>query len=60
MRNAGLLGPSYKCRGTGLVSRIRGTDLALLIVTFEKWNFRNASLVILTFRFPNADFICLT
>ena len=39
---------------------MRGTDLAVLIVVFGKWSFRNASLVSLTFRFPNADFTCLT
>ena len=60
MRNTGLLGPTYKCRGAGLVSRMRGTDLVLLVIAFEKWSFRNTSLVSLTFRFPNADFVCLT
>ena len=56
MRNAGLLGPAY--RGAGLVSLIKSTDFVL--VAFGKRCFRNASLVNLTFRLPNADFTCLT
>ena len=58
MRNAGLLGPVY--RGAGLVSLIKSTDFALLLVAFGKRCFRNTSLVNLAFRLPNADFTCLT
>ena len=59
MGNAGLLGLAYKYRGAGLVSWMRSTDLALLLVAFGKRCFRNVSLVTLTFRLPNADFTCL-
>ena len=58
MRNAGLLGLAYG--GAGLVSLIKSTDFALLFVAFGKRCFRNASLVNLAFRLPNADFTCLT
>ena len=55
---AGLLGPTY--RGAGLVSLTKSTYFALLLVAFGKRCFRNASLVNLTFRLPNAYFTCLT
>ena len=39
---------------------MRNADLTSLLVAFGKRSFRNASLVNLTVRFPNADFTCLT
>ena len=51
---------AFILQDASFVSQMRGTDLALLVIAFEKRSFRNACLVSLTFRFPNADFVCLT